>query len=796
MLHHSILMAFRRLKNSKSYSLINIFGLSISLMVCLLILLFTTYHFSFDKFIDNYQNSYRLISRYGNGAYNANTFACFEEDLKNRKEVKEMTVCYTQHNVSEVFANERTYAIEELAFVDESFLDYFGVKMLEGVAEKINQPNVVFITPKMAKTLFANDEPMGKTIKLRAFTRNKDELISFTVGGIVKPLPKNSHLGYEMLISKKGHFYPNVEIVKNRKVFAAATYVKLHESASIDSLEKALVMMPESKIGRQHGPPVDAFNHKLQPITTIHFTADTVTEQRPTVQRSTLIILLIVGALMLAMAIINFVNLYTANAATKKNESGIVRFLGGQKYHLWLNMAVEVLLMVFVSALFTLVLIVTFKSALEHTFFNHWEIPLFKMSFWVWAFSLTMLSAGLILFLETISFFNINKNISIIKPFFKSRSLRPLIVFQFLLVIALVGFTLLLNKQINFMQSKSLGYEAENVLILNSPQQNQQVKICRNELKKIPGVVQTAIVQHYPGYRMQDMNFSNNGNSFDFKFGMAEGRAIEALKIKPVKYFVPDIEKASEGWVINETFYKNLLQEYSKDQIQTSNFPQNAQSADEQRTPFKILGVVSDFHYASLHHSIGNFAFNIQPPTTRRNRFILVRYNQQNYEDVMRATKKTVAEIFPDKPFKYQFLSDELQQQYQSETTLIKLINAFTLLCIMVACLGLIGITLFMLDKRVKEIGIRKVNGASLSEIMVLINKDFVKWVAAAFILATPIAYYVMQKWLLNFAYKTHISWWIFVIAGLLAIVLAVATVSMQSYKAASRNPVDALRYE
>ena len=796
MIFQSIVIALRRLKKSKSYSLINIFGLSISLMVCLIIILFTTYHFSFDKFIENHENSYRLISRYGNGAYNANTFACFEEDLENMKEVEEITVCYTQHNIYEVFAGEQGFNINELAFIDDSFIDFFGINMVEGIPEKINQPNMVFLTPNMASKLFKHESPIGKSIQLRSFTPNRDKLISYTVGGIIEPLPKNSHLGYEMLFSKQGYFSPTIDVVKNRKVFAAATYVKLIENANIDKLEKELVMMPEKRIGHRHGPPVDAFNHKLQPLTQIHFTADTITEQRPTVRKSSLIILLVVGSLIFAMAIVNFVNLYIANAAFRKKESGIIRFLGGQKLHLWLNMAAEVVLMVLISSLFTFVFIVVLGNSIEQSFFNNWEIPLFNWSFWVWSFLLFFVAIALILIFESISFAKLNISDSIVSSLTKSRSIVPLVVFQFVLVIVLMGFTLLVNKQINFINTKSLGYQAENVMIIKSPQRNSNVKVFRDELKKIPRVIETAICHHYPGYRLQDMTFSSNDNSFDFKFGMVEARAIKALRIKPIEYFVPDIEKATEGWVINKTFYQNLLQHYPEEQIKTSNFSNQAQEEGQGRANFKILGVVSDFHYASLHHPIDNFAFNIQPPQTSRNRFILVRYNQQNYDGVIKSVEKNISTIFPDKPFEYRFLSDELQQQYESENALIKLINLFTLLCIMVACLGLIGISLFMLEKRVKEIGIRKVNGASLSEIMALINQDFVRWIVISFLIATPIAWYAMQKWLQNFSYKTELSWWIFALAGVIALGIALLTVSFQSWKAATRNPVESLRYE
>jgi len=292
------------------------------------------------------------------------------------------------------------------------------------------------------------------------------------------------------------------------------------------------------------------------------------------------------------------------------------------------------------------------------------------------------------------------------------------------------------------------------------------------------------------------MNFTNNENTFPFKFAMVGTGAIETLNIEFLKFFDANKEKATDGWIINETFYKKLLQQYSEEQISTSNFPQENEVVNDGRLPFKILGVVKDFHYVSLHSPIENFAFNMQSSKSTRNRFMLVRYQQKNFENILSQIRATVTNTFPDKPFNYHFLNDELHEQYKSENTVMRLVNFFSVLCILVALLGLIGITLIMLDNRVKEIGIRKVNGAKISEILILLDKDIIKWVGLAFIFAVPISYYAMQNWLQNFAYKTEISWWIFALSGGLAFILTAFIVTLQSWKTATKNPVEALRYE
>jgi putative ABC transport system permease protein len=795
-MNFTIKYAIRKLVKSKSYTVINVFGISISLVVALVILLFSTFHFSFDKHVDNYRNSYRLISRYGDGAYNANTFACFEEDLQKMKEVEKMTVCFTQHNANEVFVRDQSFSISDLAFIDDSFFDYFGLRIIEGVPETINQPNMVFLTPSMAVKLFNDEPPIGKSIELRAFTSDANDRISFTVGGIVAPMPNTSHLEFEMLISKEGHFASTVERTKTIKAFAAATYVKLLSSVNVGELEKQLISLPEAKIGYQHGPPLDAFNHKLQPLSEIHFTADTVTESKPTIRRSALYILMAVGFLILLISVIDFVNLYAATSTFRRREFGVIRTFGGSQRHLWFSMATEILLMLIFSFILTVALFIVFNTFFLAEILSDWRISFYNPRIWGWTLLLFLFTSVLIIVAGSFDFIPNRRYTEIKNPLHKSRTIIQLVTFQYVLVIGLMAFAILLNKQMNFINEKSLGYSADNVIIIESPQRNEKVLVCRNELQKIPGVIQSAIVHHYPGYRLQDMIFGNGESSFPFKFGMVGSRAIEALDIELLHSFVPDLEKAGQGWLINETFYHNLLDIYSEEQIRTSNFPSDENDSDSSRQEFRILGVVGDFHYASLHSPIENFAFNLQSTETNFNRFMLVRYNQKNHEAVLEASRKTLAGIFPGYPFEYAYLNEQVQNQYESEKMLMKLVNVFSILCIIVACMGLLGITLFMLEKRTKEIGIRKVNGARISEILIMLNKDFVKWVAIAFVIATPIAYYVMNQWLQNFTYKTELSWWIFALAGLLALGIALLTVSWQSWRAARRNSVEALRYE
>jgi putative ABC transport system permease protein len=405
-----------------------------------------------------------------------------------------------------------------------------------------------------------------------------------------------------------------------------------------------------------------------------------------------------------------------------------------------------------------------------------------------------------IVLISVLSSLHLFQNLPVLKEANKHQAMRvavPLVLFQFVIVIALIGFALIINKQMNFIDNKALGYNSENVIIVKVPQQNKKIDVFKAELLKIPEIISAGTARHYPGYRLQDMNFTSGSNVFPFKFGHSDQDAIETLEIKPLWYYDEAKSEAKGGWLINETFYEHLKSKYSEEQIANSDFPVDGNgSADNSLISFKIMGVMKDFHYASLHSEIENFAFFIPDTETRVIRFVLVRIRQNESGKVISFIEDKLAEIYPGQPVNYSFLDDELNREYASEQLLMKLINTFSVLAIIIAIMGLMGLSIFMTEKRTKEIGIRKVNGASVYELVKMLNIVFIRWVVLAFIIATPFSYYFSQQWLQNFAYSTQPSWWIFFLAGVITLSIVIIAVSWQSFKVARRNPIRALRYE
>lgn len=797
MFKKSIQIAFQRLLMFKAYSAINIGGLGIAMAVSLAILLFTFHHFSFDKYIPNGENSYRIITRYGDGTYNTNTFAAFDDVLGDYPEIESHTTIYNKHNIEEAFVDGSKIKVQDAIIVNESFMDYFSVNIISGSRESIENPNTMMITPSMASKLFPDSDPLGKTVLLRSFTANQDSLITYTITAIIASIPEASHLKFDMLLSQSGHFEPTVKILKSRKIFGGVIYVKLYPHADIVALEKSLQTKLEPVLGSVHGPPLDALNHHLQAVGDIHFTQGLSDEKQPTIRRSSLNILLLVGFLIFVIAIINFVIMQIARSTFYRKTILIIRSLGGNKIHLLGQNTIEVLLSVSISFLIAISLLASLKLILAKHFFSNWTLPFQTMEFWILSIVLFVIVVVVVSVLSSLSLF---KTQTVIKENIQPRGIKaaiPLVIFQFIMVIALTGFAILLNKQMNFIESKELGYSSENVAVIKIPQVNEKIKLFRTELVNEPGIISAATANHYPGSKFQDMTFTADENSFPFKFGFIDKYLVNTLNLNPFMYTTDLKADAVDGWIINRTFYNKLKTVFSDEQIAAGSFSNNdSPSVENDLAEFNIISVVDDFHYSSLHSEIESFAFFVRGPKARINRNVLVHFEQNKTKETIAAIHKKMEEIYPGQPVVYSFLDEQMNTQYTSEQLLLKLINVFSILAIIVACLGLLGLSIFMTEKRAKEIGIRKVNGAKLKEILILLNKDIIKWVVIAFIIATPIAYYFSQHWLQNFAYKTDMSWWVFLSAGFLALLIALTTVSFQIIKVARRNPVESLRYE
>jgi putative ABC transport system permease protein len=371
--------------------------------------------------------------------------------------------------------------------------------------------------------------------------------------------------------------------------------------------------------------------------------------------------------------------------------------------------------------------------------------------------------------------------------------LKSLLVLQITIVIIIMSATFLVNKQINFILNQPLGFDKENVVVLNLKDFSKDPAVFARELEKQSQVVSVGFTMQHFGYPAQGLPLDGLGIDGTAEMVFANYDYLKTMNIQLLENWISPSADTVRGMVINNHLYKRLLERHGS--MEALNAFNESQPLEPDQTRINFIGVAKDFNYSSAHEFVGDFAFWLDESNNRA-RFIHVRLNPGNLRAGIQKINETWNTHYPGQEFDYFFMDETIAKQYKAETILSRILLAFSIIGILISILGISALALFISQQRTKEIGIRKVNGARVSEILVMLNKDFIKWVAIAFVIATPIAYYAMNKWLENFAYKTTLSWWIFALAGLLALGIALLTVSFQSWKAATKNPIDSLRYE
>nr|MDA3929009.1 hypothetical protein [Prolixibacteraceae bacterium] len=361
------------------------------------------------------------------------------------------------------------------------------------------------------------------------------------------------------------------------------------------------------------------------------------------------------------------------------------------------------------------------------------------------------------------------------------------------IVIVLISGTFLVNKQIDFVLNKPLGFNKENIVVLELKDFSKDPAVFARELEKQTAVESVGFTRQYFGYPAGTLPLDGLGLEGSAEFVLANYDYLTTMNIKLIENWIKPSAETVRGMVINEHLYKRLMERHgSMEALRTY---QNAQELAPDQTKINFIGVTKDFNYSSAHTAVGDFAFWLDESNNRA-RFIHIRLGEGGLHAGMNAIKRVWDESYSNQRMDYFFMDEKIAQQYKAETILSRILLAFSSIGILLSIIGISALALFISQQRTKEIGIRKVNGASISEILASLNLRFIRWVVIAFVIATPLAYYAMHLWLENFAYKTELTWWIFALAGLLALGIALLTVSFQSLKAATRNPVKALRYE
>jgi putative ABC transport system permease protein len=784
-------LIFRDLFKRKSFTLINISGLALGFAVCILTVLYVYTEFSFDRHIPSVANKYRII--WGSSDdINAILPYAFREKLE--PQLPEGTqICMVSSPGSQYLTyNQNDYKSEYTLFSDSRFLSMFGSTLLQGDTTKLlDAPLQVILSEHVARKIFGNQSPINQTVRMW--------LKDFTVTGVFSDLPETSHQRADIVISVLSWkaFSPDNLTSWGNKSYDY--YLSLPPNVNTNQLQdkiKTIYLDSDPGFKNASAASKSAMRFELEPVTDIHLKSGHVLwdDDKNKGTLSMVIAFVIIGLLILLMAAFNYINLSTAYFQTKNTFSGIQKVLGANSGHLVQYIFMQTSVMVVSGFTLSLLLVKLFLP-----YFN--LIVARKISFllllapqiigFVFLIVLAMvLLSGLY---PAIHFSRENPVLALKR---KARNTnfsfrKVLVIAQFVISMALVSGVLIMGRQIRMMSVQKLGFNAEQLMEMNFDIDKTKFELFKNQLKSLPGVVAVSAASNTPAEYINNENPFRLSNETDEK--NREGASV--VGVTPNYFDVLQISML-EGVPFTEAMEKQnmaILSKTAADMLGLLNPLGERVHLSMNRKDYTIVGIVDDVQYRSLRETPKPVVY--LPDFYTYNKAV-VRLGKGNHVETLAAVKTAWHSISPDVPFEFRFFDTKLQQNYEYEISTMHLLNILVIISILISSLGIFGLIMEIAVQRTKEIGVRKVNGAKISEVMAMLNRDFVKWVAIAFVIATPIAYYAMNKWLENFAYKTSLSWWIFALSGILALGIALLTVSWQSWRAATRNPVEALRYE
>ncbi len=808
-------IAWRNFIKNKIFSLINIIGLSVGLTCCMLIALFIIHESSYDVYQKNADNIYQVGTTFigfGKQEKLPNTPAAMGEMMQHEFPEIEQTTRLTP-----LFSEDKTlFQYEEKDgslkslyetkgyLADSTFFRMFTYNFIEGnAANALSNPNTVVISEDIARDFFGNNPALNKVLHVSSSTNGDHD---FLITGVFKPIEKPSHIDGRFFMSTMGGKI--ADFMKQQAANLADnnlyyTYLQLKQGTDVKALQAKFPAFINKYAGKDL--KTEGFDKAqfLVPLKKIHLDEDVENNVTPGGSTTYLYILASIALFTLLIACINFMNLATARSSKRSSEVGIRKVLGAEKKSLIAQFLGESVFMsvfaFFAAIIFTKLLLPAFNAAssknLSFTFSNDLLliISLFLLSI------ITGLLAGTYPAFYLSSF----KPVKVLKGKFSNSfaavSLRKgLVIFQFVISVVLIVSSVVIANQMQYLRSVNLGFDKNSQIVVPLRSENA---------KKISGSFQIALLNQsqiinagaskfYPGINnVSDDIFykegSNKQSGKDIKMNYIDTRYLQTLNIQPIAghLFSKDFLSDSDKVILNETAIKELGFSSAQQAIGKKIF-----ATDDTSTGIEIAGVIKDFHFQDLHVPISPYGFALN--NVPNYNYMIVHAKDGDMASVLKTMQNIWHSLNPSEPFEYSFLDEDFQKNYDADNRLSAMVRYFTAIAILISCLGLFGLATFSAEQRIKEIGVRKVLGASVSSIVGLLSKDFLKLVMVAVIIASPAAWWIMNKWLQNFAYRMHISWLVFVITTIIALLIALVTISFQAIRASVANPVKSLRTE
>jgi putative ABC transport system permease protein len=806
-------IAWRNLARNKSYATINVTGLAVGIAVCMVIFIIIQFQTSFESFHSKKDRIYRVLTEYHH-AESANI--SYGKDLPFPMPLG-LKTAFPQTEVAPIFASQndqllipdnngtpaKVFKVQRgVFFTGPSFFKIFDFPLLAGSYNSLKDPNNVFLTKEIAEKYFGDwKTAMGKTIKLEAggfmFEHGTDVL---KVSGILATIPANTDFQLKLVVSFGTGFtgdYLSKSTDWAETIPDFGCYVLLPPNTTVDNFNQQL-----RTYSRKAESPGNNDSHIIQSLSAVHYDAEAGNYSNKTTSHQLLNVLWLIAAFILLIACVNFINLSTAQAVNRAKEVGVRKVLGSNKSQLQIQFIVEAFLIVtgaVILASFITILALPYVSkllelSLSFDILNNPAIILFLLT-------VTIVVTALAGFYPAIVLSRFNPVNALQRKLtsgtVKGISLRRgLVVFQFIIAQALIIGTLIIVKQMDYFMDQPLGFDKD--AIVNVPFRVDSLRIARleylkNQLLSVNGVQAVSYSSNTPVEDANDtwsaLKFNNAIKETDFKAitKFADEGYVPAYKLQLVAGKNLEPSKMTKQFLVNESLVKSLGLKKPEDILnkEISIWSGNIKCP--------VVGVVKDFNDRSFRNNLAPLL--ITQDVAMYNQ-VGIKLATKNISSTIQSVKKIFDQTFPDFVYEYKFLDEKIASFYKQENQLSALYKIFAAIAIFLSCLGLYGLASFMAVQRIKEVGIRKVLGATAGNIVYLFSKEFIILIAIAFAIATPIAWYYMHQWLQDYAYRINISWWLFAAGGLVAIVIALATISFQAIKAAIANPVKSLRSE
>ncbi|MDO5666078.1 MAG: ABC transporter permease [Bacteroidia bacterium] len=784
---YNLKLAFRNLFRQRSGTLINVIGLSLSLAVCLLIALFVQYEYSFEKHNPDAKNIYRLLNvnetdKNRNPIHPIASFHPFSDavpELKKGTMVQYLPLTF-------FVVNNEQMMLQNVMFTDNEFFQMFNIRILEGGENPLSDDASAVISRSEAEKLFPNTPAVGKTIRY-------ENRYDFQIKGVFEDAPLTANYRPNVIMNihaKKEVSNYEYTAMRNQSV---NLYFHLPKNVDLKSIEEKV--LTQAKIIYDYPGYDGAF--QFQSLKDIHLlSSDTLWDTIERSDEKIVQLFTLVATLLLLVAMFNFINLSVALRSKRNFNTGMQKIMGADTKNIFGYLFTETSLLISFCLAVAL-----FLTEATLPYFNQLMDTQILFSFanpvlWISIGVITILTIFIPVFFQLQNQLRVNPSATIRS---KGHALpkkgnisvaQTLTIAQIAISICLIIGVIAINQQFDLLLQKKLGFDKENLVTVNNPWNDKienRYALYKQELEKLPIVSGVTATWNTPGYNLSNggtLEYELNGEKVQIRVRQSpvDGNFFDVMRtsfLAGTSFASTDSSRA----IINQKCQQLLNVENPIGMKVTNLFIER---------DYEICGVIEDIQNRSLQNESQPVIYYLYPQLSS----IVVRLEPGNLQQSIAELEAVWKRIEPDQPFRMSFVDEDLAANYKREIRTQKLLTIFSLLAIFISMLGLYGLSMQIILRRTKEIGIRKVNGATISEILSMLNKRFVIWVLVAFVVAVPLVYYAMKKWLETFAYKTELSWWIFALGGLATLLVALFTVSWQSWHAATKNPVEALRYE